>query len=85
MNKSRRALANSLAGTLRELSEKLGNVNIDSLKDEEESAFDALPEGLQTSERREALDALENAVSALESAQQYLDDAIEALEGAANA
>lgn len=52
---------------------------IESLKDEEQDAYDNLPEGVQSGERgdtmMEAIDNLDCAVSSIEDAIGYVDDA----------
>lgn len=52
---------------------------IEEVKDEEQDAFDNLPEGLQGSERGEAM---EEAISNLEEAYDNMDDIISSLEAA---
>ena len=65
MNKQRRAAISKIADELRALGER-----ITDLEGEEQDAFDNLPEGLQDSERgnamTEAVDTLNSAVSELE-------------------
>ena len=55
---------------------------METLKDEEQDAFDAIPESLQASERgeksQEAIDALDNAMSEAESARDNLDAIVNA-------
>jgi hypothetical protein len=73
MNKQRRK---EIANTIRDIERVVSNI----LEDEEE-AFDNMPENLQYSERgdmsQEAQDNLSCAVDALEEAISYLEDASE--------
>lgn len=52
---------------------------IESIRDEEEEAYDNLPESLQDGERgdkmQEAMDNLENAASGIDDVLDYLNDA----------
>lgn len=82
MNKQRRARVNKLIdrltgirGDLNELEDELQEI-----LDDETEAFDNLPEGLQTDERREPLDNIESAWDFYGDSDSYLGDAIEALE-----
>lgn len=74
MNKERRAAIERIKNQLSELRDDL-----DSLKDEEQDAFDNMPESLQQSERGQlseaAIEALDNAVSQFDEIENYLDDA----------
>lgn len=57
---------------------------LDGVRDEEEEAYDNMPEGLQYSERgdlmQEAIDNLDDAVTSLDDVISYLEDAIAAAE-----
>jgi len=82
MNQERRHAISELinqieiaASEMREAHDKL-----ESLKDEEQTAFDNLPEGLQQAERGQAMEAI---ASALEDALGTLDSAIDDAEDAA--
>lgn len=74
MNKSRRS-------RIDEIIRKLGDLcsDIDLIRDEEDTAYYNLPDSLQESERgetmSEAIDNLESAISSLEEATEYLNDA----------
>lgn len=67
---------------LGELVEKLDEIKcaIEEMRDDEECKFDNMPEGLQESERgeamQEAIDNLESASSSLEDAIDYLNEII---------
>ena len=56
------------------------HAKLESLKDEEQTAFDNLPEGLQQAERGQQMEAI---ASALDDALNTLDTAIDDVEGAA--
>jgi len=75
MNKLRRESIQHVITDLENL-----RVTINNLWDEEQDAFDNLPEGLQSSERGEAM---ENAAYNLEEACEGLASVIESLEEAA--
>lgn len=76
MNKDRRTRIAALRAELDSIKERL-----ETLRDEEQEAFDAMPEGLQGGERGEksqaAIDALEIALTDIESAVDNLDYAAE--------
>lgn len=74
MNKDRRE-------RLRVIIEKIGDLKgeIEELKDEEQGAFDNMPEGFQEAERGLAMEA---AVEMMDDAMNDIDTAITALEGA---
>lgn len=75
MNKPRRNELNKIIDSLYELQDK-----IDSLKDDEETAFDNLPESLQYSEKGETMETiiqyLEDALDNIEEAISNIDDAV---------
>jgi flagellar biosynthesis chaperone FliJ len=50
---------------------------IEEMKDEEQEAFDNLPEGIQASEK---VEMMENYISEMEDAISYLDDAVQSVE-----
>jgi hypothetical protein len=54
---------------------------LEEIRDQEQSAFDNIPESLQEGEKGEAIqnaiDNLENAISDLESLQDYLTEAMQ--------
>lgn len=76
MNNQRRKLLNKYADDARELS-----ANIQAVLDEEQEAFDNMPESLQESERGEqsqnAIGTLENSVSLLDEVTSELEEATE--------
>ena len=76
MNKARR---NRIAGVQSQL-EALKQ-EIDSILEEEQEAYDNMPESLQNGERGEAMqgaiEALESAVSSCEEVEEYLTSATE--------
>ena len=72
MNKTRRKEIEKAIGALEEIKE-----NIEGLQEEEQEAFDNMPEGLQDSERGEAVQ--ENA-DQLDEAATYIGDAIDLLQ-----
>ena len=104
MNKTRRADLESLKKKLaEEIKENLLGINgeldefiseIESVRDEEQDAYDAMPEGVQESERGErmleAIDYMEASISEVvqlqerieTTAEEWLDDILEALEQA---
>ncbi len=55
--------------------------DLEALKDEEQEAFDNLPEGLQETERGEKMEAavetIESAIYAMEETMDFLNDACE--------
>ena len=75
MNKQRRK-------SLTEAYDKLAEVQeaIEFLRDEEQDAFDNLPEGIQESERGEQMqgyiDSMDSALSSLEEAADYLNEVL---------
>lgn len=74
MNNTRRKLLQSIINKLNNCS-----LELESIKDEEQEAFDNFPEGLQVSERGEAM---ENAIGEMESAISSIEDAITSIETA---
>ena len=74
MNNTRRKLLQSIINKLNDCS-----LELESIKDEEQEAFDNFPEGLQVSERGEAM---ENAISEMESAISSIEDANTSIETA---
>lgn len=76
MNKARRKMISDALDKLGELSSM-----IEMIRDDEQEAYDNLPEGLQESERVEAMydaiDALESAMGACEEIEEYLTTAQE--------
>ncbi len=72
MNNNRRKEIKRISAALNELYNELEKV-----KDDEEFAFDSMPEGLQYSMRGEES---QDAISSLDEASQYLSDAIDSLE-----
>ena len=71
MNNTRRKQIQAIIDKLEDLKS-----DIECLKDEEQEAFDNLPEGIQASERGEAM---ETAVYNLEEAYDNLDSVIDSL------
>ena len=75
MNKTRRAAIETVIGELSDLAETIKN-----LFDEEQEAFDNLPESLQYGTRgesmQEAIEALDNAVRCFEELDEYLNEAV---------
>ena len=76
MNKDRRK-------RIQELKDKLLDIltEIEGIKDEEQEAYDNLPESLQDGEKgdkmSEAVDNLDSAYSSLEEVGEYLDEAMQ--------
>ena len=74
MNKERRKRIESLQDQIAEI-----QADLQWLKEEEEEAYDNLPDGIRDGERgdamQEAIDAMENADNALQEAYDYLTDA----------
>lgn len=69
MNNTRRKAIQAIMNKLEEIMEE-----IECIKDEEQEAFDNLPESIQTSERGEAMEsAVYNLDEAWENAQLVLD------------
>ncbi len=75
MNKQRRAELGRLDTRLEEL-----RADLETIKDDEQSAFDQMPESLQNGERGQKA---ENVVSFLDDALSSLDDARMSIESAA--
>lgn len=73
MNKERRGRIESAIENLESI-----KCEIESITDEEQMAYDNLPESLQYSDKGEAM--VEN-FSNLEDAQTYIDDVVELLKG----
>lgn len=75
MNKQRRKAIEKISDKLEELQAEL-----QMLKDEEEEAYDNLPESLQDGEKgeamQEAIEYLDNADSYIEEARDALNDAV---------
>ena len=71
MNKQRRKVISDIQDQLSTLAEAINNV-----WDEEQEAFDNLPEGLQESERGEAMQEAINALESAASLCEELDDAL---------
>lgn len=76
MNKQNRKMIEGYIDSLEDIKQ-----NIESMLDEENEKYDNMPEGLQESERGEAMqnaiDNLESASDAIGDAIDYLNDAIE--------
>lgn len=74
MNKSRRSRIDEIIQKIEDLT-----YDIDVLRDEEEESYYNLPESIQYSDRgeamSEAIDNLESAISSLEEATEYLNEA----------
>lgn len=74
MNKSRRSRIDALIQKIEDLC-----YDIDVIREEEENAYDNLPESIQESERGEAMSEavsnLEDAISYLEEVTDYLNEA----------
>lgn len=74
MNKERRK-------AIGEIVDKLGDlkIEVEEIRDDEEQALEALPESFQYGEKgdkmQEGIDALDNAISSLEEASDYLMEA----------
>ena len=68
MNKSRRATLTMIANALEELKSRL-----ETVRDEEQDAFDNMPESLQESERGEAMQEM---IDNIDYANDSLDDVI---------
>ena len=75
MNNARRKKLDTIRVKLEDLAQEL-----ETIKGEEQDYFDAIPEALQSSPQSE-LSA--NALSELETASEYVSDALTAIEGAA--
>ena len=67
---------------LSEIQDRLSDIISDpnEIRDEEENAYDNLPESIQASERgdamSEAFDNIDEAITMLEDASSYIDDAM---------
>lgn len=76
MNATRRKELNKLIEQLEDI-----KIQIENLQQEEQDAYDNLPESLQDSERgermQEAADELENAASSVDEVIDYINNAIE--------
>lgn len=76
MNKQRRKELDKIQDTLLEV-----QTDLEAVKNEEEEAYDNLPESLQDSERGEvmqdAISILEDALNSIEEAIDYLNDILE--------
>jgi len=76
MNKTRRKQLSGIVDNLRDLMDEL-----ESVKNEEQEAFDNMPEGLQYSERGEVvginIDSMDDAVSSLSDVIDALTEIIE--------
>ena len=74
MNKSRRFRIDAIIQQIEDLTS-----DIDLIREEEESAYENLPESFQESERGElmyeAIDYLENAISSMKEVTDYLNSA----------
>ena len=75
MNNERRKSINNLINLIDD-----ARAQLETVKDEEQEAYDNLPEGLQQADRGQAS---EQAISALEDAISSLEDAVGSLEEAA--
>ena len=73
MNKARRVKLAAILTKLQDIA-----VEFEAVKDEEQEAFDAMPEGLQNSDRGQAM---EEGLGVLEDIGSSLESAIESLEG----
>lgn len=89
MNKDRRKALSALADELNGLHGKIDDIRsqAETLRDEEQDYFDAMPENLQQGDRgqtaEEAIGYIESAVNALDEALSQLNDASRELENAA--
>lgn len=90
MSKERRAALNKIFTVLEAKANSLGleetRNELEVLKDDEQEAFDNLPEDLQQGERgaqmKEAIDQLEEATSKLQEAEDALKEALDAIDSA---
>jgi hypothetical protein len=84
MNKARRNKLNTLISTLESAAS-----DIEALRDEEQEAFDNMPEGLQQSDRGqrmlEIICSLDEAFDSAENAKDAIDEAIDSAENAKDA
>lgn len=73
MNNKRRKEISKIVSTLEDVRDRLSDI-----VDEEQCAFDNMPESLQGSDRgsesEEAIDCLNDALDSIESALEYLDE-----------
>lgn len=76
MNKLRRKQVEDVNDTLAKLLEQL-----EALRDEEQEAYDNLPESLQDTERgdrmHDAIDFMESAIDSITEAMEYINEAAE--------
>lgn len=83
MNNARRKEIEKIIKALGEIDFESQIEKVDSVRDEEQDAFDNMPESLQQGERgstsEAAIEALEEAIEALEQARDSMQDAIDAL------
>lgn len=85
MNKQRRKGLALQADKLETLMAELANIKeeIESLRDEEDDAYNSLPESIQDSDRgcdmQENIDSLEEVIDALDSVNDELDEALSTL------
>ena len=79
MNKYRRKMIERVQDEIRLLYDKIEDLRseIDCIKEEEQEAYDNLPESLQYSDRG---DAMQQSIDALETAYDYIDDCYSRLE-----
>lgn len=76
MNKARRASLNALIGQIEDIRSQ-----VEALRDEEQEYYDNMPESLQGADKgstvQAAIDAMEEAVTGLEQAEQQIASAAE--------
>lgn len=88
MNKERRKAIEKASKTIDELLSTFEDLisEIDAIRDDEQGAFDGMPESLQSGDRGQAMESaicqLEDAISEVESARDSLQSAIENLNNA---
>ena len=88
MNNARRKTLGDLADELRNLSGQYDDIKtqIETVRDEEQEAFDNMPESLQGGEKGQlaeaAIEAMDEAIGSIEAIDSSLDDAIGSLETA---
>ncbi|UUV43250.1 hypothetical protein RCCWILLIS_78 [Rhodobacter phage RcCWillis] len=86
MNNARRAEIDKIVKALEDFDFEPHMEGLESVRDEEQEAFDNMPESLQSSDRGQAseaaLEALQEAYDAIEQARDSLQEAISALERA---
>ena len=86
MNNARRTALNRIKGRLDDIRIELEEQKdlLDNVHEEEQEAFDNLPESLQESERggtmQEALDSLEEILENLDSCASEIEDAVSTIE-----